>query len=236
MRLGSLPKSTTLVPDVYFNRDNLRGIMKYEFKCEVCGKLVKKLIWKGYKPRFCSRECANSKSFNKSHEVCFSWDLATDEQKKYKIRQNFYRDVIIRNGCWKWKKVKEKDGYARVEIGKRKVKQAHIVSYLIHKGDIPKGMLVLHSCHCRDCTNPEHLHLGSHKQNMKEMVEANRQCKGSIHHNAKLMENDVVEIKKMLKNNKLGIDIAKKFNVSSTIISNIRLNKIWKHITLEEKI
>jgi len=210
--------------------------MKYEYKCEVCGKItVKNFDKKKNKPRFCSKKCANTKCLDEARKVCFSWDLATEKQKEYKIKQNFYRDVIIRNGCWKWKKAKERNGYARVEVGKRKVKQAHIVSYLIHKGEIPEGRLVLHSCHCRECTNPEHLHLGSHKQNMKEMVEADRQAKGKKHGMAKLEEEQVKIIKDLLKKGIEGSKIAKMFNVSKVSISNIRLNKIWKHITIEDQ-
>ncbi|MCA9750178.1 MAG: HNH endonuclease, partial [Romboutsia sp.] len=57
--------------------------------------------------------------------------------------------------------------------------------------EIPKGMEVLHNCNNTKCANPDHLRLGTHKENMQDKVKAGTQPKGSVHPGAKLNEERV---------------------------------------------
>lgn len=68
--------------------------------------------------------------------------------------------------CWTWKG-NVSSGYASVKIGK-KSKMAHRISYEFHKGKIPHGLIIRHRCDNKICTNPEHLELGTHRQNAED--------------------------------------------------------------------
>lgn len=68
--------------------------------------------------------------------------------------------------CWTWNGTLS-SGYALVKSGK-KSKMAHRISYEFYKGPIPHGLIIRHRCDNKICTNPEHLELGTHRQNAED--------------------------------------------------------------------
>lgn len=68
------------------------------------------------------------------------------------------------NGCWLWEGSASKDGYGNMKVAGR-VEQTHRLSYIHHKGKIPEGHIVDHTCHVLNCINPEHLRAATQKQN-----------------------------------------------------------------------
>lgn len=70
--------------------------------------------------------------------------------------------------CWEFKGAKYEHGYGCLSVGGRKNKGAHRISYVIHFGEIPNDLHVLHKCDNPPCVNPNHLFLGTHKQNMED--------------------------------------------------------------------
>lgn len=79
------------------------------------------------------------------------------------------------SGCWEWIGRREQyTGYARVKLKGKKI-SIHRLAYELWKGPIPEGLFVCHSCDNRICINPEHLWLGTHQDNMDDMVKKGRQ-------------------------------------------------------------
>lgn len=127
---------------------------------------------------------------------------------------------------------KDRDGYPRVHRGKG-LRMSRYVWEVYNERKIPENMLILHKCDNPECINPAHLHLGTQKQNMAEMVMRGRSLKGSKHPNAKLIEQDVYFIRFESE----GItrkELAEMFSVRPDHISDILKNKCWKHVTKEK--
>lgn len=134
--------------------------------------------------------------------------------------------------CWEWNGCIGKNGYGRTHENGRPDLRAHRVSYEITKGDIPNGLIVMHTCDNRKCVNPDHLVLGTHKENMHDMISKGRDVhnglKGEHHSRAKLTENQVLDIR--ANNTSKCSDLAVLYCVSSATISAIRNRRIWRHI------
>ena len=90
-----------------------------------------------------------------------------------KAVDRFWYHVIKReNGCWLFRNNAADYGSMRGDDGRNVT--AHRFSYEIHKGPIPRGMYVCHTCDVRGCVNPDHLYAGTHEDNVRDIVERKR--------------------------------------------------------------
>lgn len=82
--------------------------------------------------------------------------------------------------CWVWTAGRFPDGYGQFAV-ERIPRHAHRLSWAMANGPIADGLLVLHHCDNRPCVNPGHLFLGTHKDNMRDMVAKGRAASGERH-------------------------------------------------------
>lgn len=141
---------------------------------------------------------------------------------------SYISKLEIKEGCWGWKAGKISAGYGNLRV-RDKLYLAHRVSYCLFVGDIPSGMFVCHACDNPECTNPEHLFLGTNADNMQDKVQKNRQSKGSKNGGAKLHERDIPKIRSQYPQKTLR-QLATEFNVSVRLISKIVKMQNWTHV------
>jgi hypothetical protein len=89
------------------------------------------------------------------------------------IVERFQNNVFVcpyDHGCWFWIGGTVRDGYGSIGRGARGagVIRAHRLSWLIHYGEIPEGLNVLHKCDNPSCVRPDHLFLGTTADNMED--------------------------------------------------------------------
>ncbi len=138
--------------------------------------------------------------------------------------------------CWNWLGCYNNSGYGQVRIDRKSI-LVHRFSWEIHKGKIPDEMCVLHKCDNPFCVNPNHLFLGTNQDNINDKMNKNRQpdLKGEKNGNSKLTLDQVKHIKQLCYEGKfLQKEIAKMFNMSYSLISDINKNKIWRHVNASQ--
>jgi hypothetical protein len=137
--------------------------------------------------------------------------------------------LINDKGCWLWRRKILKSGYGDIGINGKSV-LAHRASYEAFRGPIPNGAQVCHKCDVKSCVNPEHLFLGTQKQNQADMVAKGRSARGEMASSAKLTERAVREIRRALPSYGYREALSKKFGVSPGSVSNIRARRTWAHV------
>jgi len=132
----------------------------------------------------------------------------------------------IANGCWEWTASKNKWGYGKFWLNCKSTR-AHRFSYELYNGPISNDLHVCHTCDNPACVRPDHLFLGTDKDNMEDKVKKGRQTKGSTNGQAKLSEADILDIRSKQLSYK---EYMKKYNISRSHIYDIWNCKRWTHI------
>ena len=131
---------------------------------------------------------------------------------------------VTLNSCWLWTGQIDKGGYGLFSPGS---KRAHKIAWQLFKGPIDKGLWVLHKCDVKRCVNPDHLFLGTHQDNIDDMLSKNRgnKVRGEKVYCAKLTEEKVLEIRAADDD---WNNLASKYGVSAMTIRDIKDRRTWK--------
>lgn len=152
-------------------------------------------------------------------------EILADRLYKY---QGHYSD------CWVWKGAKNDKGYGQCRVN-NKTEYTHRMSYELHKGNIPEGKYILHTCDTPLCFNPRHLFVGTQQDNMDDMISKSRavHARGEDHAQAKLNQKQVDIIRHLVRyKSSTYQQIGDTFSVSRSTISSIANGATWRDITM----
>lgn len=175
--------------------------------------------------------------------------------------RNFWKKVDKRgpDDCWLWTASKSSTGYGQLMAGGRILK-SHRIAWTLTGGAIPNGFCVCHKCDTPACVNPAHLFIGSHTDNMRDMINKGRGAVGDRHGSrihpervprgdrsgsrlhpervprgeavgtAKLTASQVIEIRALYADGDTLKRLASRFGVSFSVIGSITRRETWRHI------
>lgn len=141
------------------------------------------------------------------------------------LRDRFNAKVVRSEGCWKWTAKKNNAGYGMIRptgLASDSFVLASRVSWFLTYGQIPAGMNVLHKCDNPECTNPEHLFVGTHRDNANDKIAKGRaygphwveNTRLAAYKRRKLTPEQGSEARKMIANGAALRAVARHFGVS----------------------
>lgn len=195
--------------------------------CEFAGSTGKRAVWR------CKCDCGKEK-------LVRALDLKTGATRScgclYKkpgiLVRVKNRAVITDRGCWEWRT--PRGGYAYTQVDGVKM-PVHRAVYEQVRGPIPDGLEVCHNCPGGDnptCCNPDHLWLGTRKENAEDAVRKGKVHGGEAHRNANLTNEQTVRAFEEfhIQGTKIS-SIARRLGVAPVIVSDIVHRKTWRRAT-----
>ena len=128
--------------------------------------------------------------------------------------------------CWPWRGgTKNQAGYGQLRIGRNGPSvSVHRLSFMLHKGDIPIGLHVLHTCDNPPCVNPDHLYTGTAKDNAQDCIKRGRRAETHQPHARfrKLTDDQVRDIRQ---DERPAWRVAHYHGISETAVYNVRARR-----------
>lgn len=142
------------------------------------------------------------------------------------------------DGCWIWTAAIVKAvGYGRFGMPGNTVDYAHRASWRIFRGDIPERAYVCHRCDVRTCVNPDHLFIGTQRDNMRDAAGKGRvripqanYASDESHQPAKLTNEQVRTIRTADRRRGVAAELARQFGVSLSAVCLARAGLTFKDV------
>lgn len=179
------------------------------FTCKQCGQ---SFTSKHGDAQYCSQHCAGISSH--IHRM------------RRPIADRFWKNVDKTDYCWNWIGTLSTHGYGQISINRR-WRLAPRIAWELYYGESPGKNHVLHRCDNPRCVREDHLFLGTHQDNMKDMLQKQRHHHGETHRSHKLTEQDVRDIRASTLSH---AELTKMYPVGQSVISRIRARKAWRHV------
>jgi hypothetical protein len=125
-------------------------------------------------------------------------------------------------GCWLWIGNIGTNGYGRISVDNR-LQSVHRTSYEFHRGPVPEGKVLMHTCDIRCCINPDHLAVGSKLENTADMM-----AKGRNRYSGRKLGPDA--IRHIRAWTMTGLEYAELYGVTLHSVSQIRNRRAWAHV------
>lgn len=141
-------------------------------------------------------------------------------------------EITAGTGCHEWSGFRNSKGYGIFWNGERTL-GAHRWAWEYEHGPIENGLFILHRCDNPPCVNTEHLFVGTHDDNMADMIAKGRQSflKGTRNPRAKLTDAQIREIRKRYIPSKVSQQtLANEYGVNQTMIGFIVRGASWSHL------
>jgi hypothetical protein len=128
--------------------------------------------------------------------------------------------------------VKNNNGYGYINSPMKPKHLVHRLMYEMRYGPVPAGAIVRHICDLPQCVNPEHLRVGTMKDNTQDMMRRGRHrvvaVRGEAHRWAKLTAEQVMNIRARYRGSRQAL--ALEYGVSLSLISMVAHGRCWKHL------
>lgn len=213
------------------------GPAPVERRCEHCGApfwhVPKTSIAGRNWGRYCGHACANA---------ALAVPLRTRFEARVTNDGPIPPHVPELGNCYEWTGAFFSTGYGRLGRNRRPgaptattTELAHRISWELHYGPIPAGLDVCHACDNRRCVRPEHLFLGTARDNRLDAVAKGRAYIptapiGQDHGRTKLTDEDVRAIRRAAD---AGISpgyLSLRYGVDKATIHRIRRRETWQHL------
>lgn len=136
------------------------------------------------------------------------------------------------NECWLWLGWRTAQGYGGFEAFG--ICRAHRFSYELYVGPIPDGICVLHKCDNPPCVNPNHLFLGTKRNNIIDCVAKGRypikRFPGELHPKAKLTDAIVLECRERHLKGETINSLAREYGVTGAGMGDAIRGQSWSHL------
>lgn len=157
---------------------------------------------------------------------------SNQNDKRSDLERLIYGLAFDDSDCWYWRGSHTNLGYGVIAAAGEK--RAHRAAWVLWNGSIPEGMSVLHRCDVRCCVNPDHLFLGTHKDNMQDMTKKGRgKVPGLCGDSSPVRKLDARSVSMIRQEYGAGgisqSKLAKKFGVAQATINRILTRKAWRH-------